>query len=148
MRSTLTPSFWMLSLVSVASLSISLTLLIQSKSDDDDIAPERGAKIVAAPAVVSIPHLALPAAMAAPRLTLPESPLLKGALPPTSLPEFRAMVRKKMALDQVMMNGELDRHRGPTPGSTDPDSMWRGQVDRANRTLHENGMGHLNLKGR
>lgn len=149
MSSTLSPSFWIMSLMSMASLGISLTLLVKEEPKGDDVKPAPPAQVTTSAA---IPHLQLPPAMEAPMLNLPETPLLKPTMPGKISPENLAKMRRanfgRMRLEETMMNGELDRTKYVPAGATDPDSMWRGQVDRANRTLQETGMGHLNLRGR
>ncbi len=96
------------------------------------------------------PKLEMPVMMKLPELSLPESPLL----PPqhTTTPsleaavQFRQQIEKMKKLEASMMNGELEHFKNTPAGATDPDSMWRGQMMRANKTLHESGLPALNVR--
>lgn len=91
----------------------------------------------------------LPEEIKPPQLTVPESPLLNPRSTHDILVRDAQQIKAQRAqLEASMMNGELDRSKHVPAGATDPDAMWRGQVDRANRTLQENGMEHLNLQER
>lgn len=94
------------------------------------------------------PKLEMPVMMKRPELSLPESPLLHGshAATPSSeaVAQFRQQLEKLKKLEANMMNGELERFKSTPAGFTDPDSMWRGQMMKANSTLHESGLPALN----
>lgn len=121
---------WTSGILSFASLCVWLGLVLSPASDPRD--PE-----------VSFE---LPEMMKPPQLSLPETPLLKPQSSQEMVSRYALRAGRIKLHPEPLMNGELDRFRPPPHGSTDPDSMWKGQVDRASRTLQETGMGHLNLR--
>jgi hypothetical protein len=96
------------------------------------------------------PKLEMPVMMKRPELSLPESPLLHGsrAATPSSeaVAQFRQQLEKLKKLEANMMNGELERFKNTPAGFTDPDSMWHGQMMRADKALHEAGLPSLNVR--
>jgi hypothetical protein len=118
------------------------------------------------------PSLEMPVMMKRPELSLPESPLLQPQHTRSSSSEFESQLKQRVEelkvslgsitssksvsqlrqwvelkkLEVNLMNGELERFKPTPPGATDPDSMWRGQMMRANSTLRESGLPALNVR--
>lgn len=94
------------------------------------------------------PSLEMPVMMKPPELSLPESPLLQPTRAATpsldAVSQLRQQWKKVKKLEVNMMNGELDRFKSTPAGATDPDSIWRVQMMKANSTLHESGLPALN----